>query len=140
MKRISFICLVCVLAITGCEKKNTTNISTNVYEETHTTNLTTYGYVLNADSEALQGIAIITEVAGFDGVDTAYSDKDGKFYSRIKGIPYPIPTVTVTALDPNGVYKKKSVSPHYMYECGTDFVPEKNYAEPSEEIKFVLSE
>ena len=123
MKRISFIYLVCMLVITGCK---------------HTTNITTSGEVLNADSVALKGIAIITEVEGFDGVDTAYSDKEGKFYTRMKKIPYPIPTVTVSALDPSGVYKKQSISPHYTYECGNGFVPEKNYAF-SEEIKFVLS-
>ena len=124
MNRIYFICLVCVLVITGCK---------------HTTNISPYGFVQNADSLALQGIAIITEVAGFDGVDTAYSNKEGKFYSRINKIPYPIPTVTVTFIDPNGVYKKQSITPHYMYECGTGFVPEKDCAFPSDEIKIVLS-
>ena len=126
MKRIYFICLVCVLAIAGCEKK-------------HTTNLSTYGYVQTAEGLALQGIAVITEVAGLVGVDTVYSNEEGMFFSRINKIPYPIPSVTVTALDPNGIYRTQSISPHYMYECGTGFVPENDCAFPSEEITFVLS-
>lgn len=115
-----------MLVIAGCEKQ-------------HTTNLSTYGYVQNAEGIALQGIAVITEVAGFVGVDTVYSNEVGMFFSRIKKIPYPIPAVTVTALDPNGVYRTQSISPYYMYECGTGFVPENDYAFPSEEIRFILS-
>lgn len=127
MKKLFFLtCIFGALLLAGCSPK-------------HTTNLSTYGKVANQEGTALQGIAIVTEVKGFSSLDTVYSNENGEFFSRIKKIPYPIPDVIVTAIDLQGSYQQQSKTPHYMYECGTGFVPENDCAFPSDEIIFVLS-
>lgn len=127
MKKLFFLmCLFGVLLLVGCKSG-------------HTTNLSTYGKVQNAEGVNLQGIAIITKVDGFPKVDTVYSDEEGVFFSKINKIAYPIPNVTVTAFDPQGVYQQQSKTPHYMYECGVGFVPENDCAFPSEEVLFILN-
>lgn len=103
----------------------------------HTTSFSTHGFVQDEAGERLQGIAIVTEVEGFDRIDTVYTNATGEFYSRMQKVPYPIPRVTVTAIDPNGEYLQQSVSPHYMYDCGVGFVPEKDCAF-TEDIIFTL--
>ena len=129
MKNYLFIFALLAFVLTSCENKS----------NTHTTNLSTYGIVQNQEGEVLQGIAIITKVEGFERIDTAYTQKTGEFYTRVSKIPYPIPEVTVTAMDPKGIYQTMSQKPHYMYECGTDFVPENNFAFPEDGIIFVLT-
>ena len=126
MKKITLLCALCAVILTGCKKGQTTN-------------LCTYGKVQNTENAALQGIAIVTEIKGVTPADTVYTNENGEFYSRVSNIPYPIPDVTVSAVDLQGVYETQSMYPHYMYECGTGFVPEKDCAFPSEEIVFTLS-
>ena len=101
------------------------------------TNFSTRGFVQNDADERLQGIAIVTEVEGFSKIDTVYTNATGEFYSRMQKVPYPIPRVTITAIDLNGEYLQQSVSPHYMYDCGVGFVPEKDCAF-TEDIIFTL--
>lgn len=102
-----------------------------------TTNFSTRGFVQDEAGERLQGIAIVTAVDDFDRIDTVYTNATGEFYSRMQKVPYPIPRVTVTAIDPNGEYLQQSVSPHYMYDCGVGFVPEKDCAF-TEDIIFTM--
>lgn len=104
----------------------------------HTTSISTYGTVQNEDEEFLQGIAIEITVEGVRFPSVVSTDENGYFYSRIKDVPYPIPHVTVTAIDQKGAYQKQSISPRYMFECGTGFVPEKDCAFPADEIVFVM--
>lgn len=131
MKRIALImCLIGTMMFASCEKK----------ENGQTTNLSTYGYVQNRQGTALQGIAIVTGVEGVSHNDTVYTDEKGYFYSRTNRIPYPVPVVTVSAIDFQGVYQPQTITPKYMFECGTEFVPEKDCAFPAEQILFVLTE
>lgn len=121
-KLFLFVALVALL-FTSCEKS-------------HTTAIHTHGIVENQDGDLLQGIVIITEIEGFERIDTTYTSETGEFFSTVKKIPYPIPTITITAIDPLGVYQMQSMTPHYMYECGTDFVPENNCAYAVDENDF----
>ena len=127
MKMITLLCAICAIMLASPK------------EGGHTTNLSTYGKVQNIENAALQGIAIVTEIEGVSLTDTVYTNENGEFFSRVRSIPYPIPAVTVKAIDLQGVYETQSINTEYMYECGTDFVPENNYAFPSEEIVFTLS-
>ena len=127
MKMITLLCAICAIMLASPK------------EEGHTTNLSTYGKVQNTENAALQGIAIVTEIEGVSLTDTVYTNENGEFFSRVRSIPYPIPAVTVKAIDLQGVYQTQSINTEYMYECGTDFVPENNYAFPSDEIVFTLS-
>ena len=112
MKMITLLCAICAIMLASPK------------EEGHTTNLSTYGKVQNTENAALQGIAIVTEIEGVSLTDTVYTNENGEFFSRVRSIPYPIPAVTVKAIDLQGVYQTQSINTEYMYECGTDFVPE----------------
>lgn len=118
MKKIYFIlCLLAAVICSSCKQKNG-----------QTTNISTSGTVLNTQSNRLEGIAVITTIEGSEKTDTVYTNIKGEFFSRVKGIPYPIPSVKVEAVDPKGVYQSQSKTPSYTYECGVGFDPEKDYA------------
>jgi len=118
MKKIYVIlCLLAAVICGGCKQKSG-----------QTTNISTSGRVLNMQSKPLERIAVITTVEGSEKTDTVYTNYKGEFFSRVKGIPYPIPAVKVEAVDPKGVYQSQSKSPSYTYECGVNFNPENDCA------------
>ena len=66
MKKITLLCALCAVILTGCKKGQTTN-------------LCTYGKVQNTENAALQGIAIVTEIKGVTPADTVYTNENGEF-------------------------------------------------------------
>lgn len=109
-------------------------------------NISTSGVVYGPNGAPVENMIILIQSDNLAINDTAFTDKDGRFFRATKHVPYPFPEVKVIAIDFNEVlqpysqenkYLSDTLTTGYTFFCGTNAPPvEKDWAFNSEDLSF----